>query len=147
SRSFVFPANRREGAMMNLKRWLGNEKGNVLFFTTVLMVPLMIIFGGLALDLAHLGTVDDEIQRSMDAAALAGAGQLGISSSVFPTARTWAQNYALLNPIHNGSATLATINLNLNTANAANGDIVLGIWNPNVASFTPSLDQTQVNAV
>ena len=38
-----------------------------------------------------------------------------------------------------------TINLNLNTANAANGDIVLGIWNG--SGFTPSLDGTQVNAV
>ena len=57
--------------MMNLRRWLWNEKGNVLIFTTVLVVPLLIIFGGLALDLAHLGTADDELQRSLDAAALA----------------------------------------------------------------------------
>ncbi len=130
---------------MHLRRWLWNEKGNVLLFTTVLVVPLMIIFGGLALDLAHLGTVDDEIQRSLDAAALAGAGQLRFDSSVFPAARAWAQNYALLNPMRQGGATQATINLNLNTANAANGDIVLGIWNG--SSFTPSLDGTQVNAV
>src|SRR4030095_11365093 len=84
--------------MMNLRRWLWNEKGNVLLFTTALVVPLMIIFGGLALDLAHLGTADDELQRSLDAAALAGAGKLGFDSSVFPAARAWAQNYALLNP-------------------------------------------------
>src|SRR5262245_22604500 len=131
--------------MKNLRRWLWNEKGNILIFTTVLVVPLTIIFGGLAFDLAHLGTVDDEIQRSLDSAALAGAGKLGFDSSVFPAARAWAQNYALLNPIHNGGATQATINLNLNTANAANGDIVLGIWNG--SSFTPSLDGTQVNSV
>jgi len=130
---------------MNLRRWLRDEKGNILLFTTVLVVPLMIIFGGLALDLAHLGTVDNEVQRSLDAAALAGAGQLRFNSSVFPAARTWAQNYALLNPFRAGGATPATINLNLNTPNAANGDIVLGIWNG--SSFTPSLDGTQVNAV
>ena len=131
--------------MMNLRRWLRDEKGNILLFTTVLVVPLMIIFGGLALDLAHLGTVDNEVQRSLDAAALAGAGQLRFDTSVFPAARTWAQNYALLNPFRAGGATPATINLNLNTPNAANGDIVLGIWNG--SSFTPSLDGTQVNAV
>jgi hypothetical protein len=130
---------------MDLRRWLWNEKGNVLIFTTALVVPLMIIFGGLALDLAHLGTVDDEIQRSLDAAALAGAGKLGFDSSVFPTARAWAQNYALLNPMRQGGATQATINLNLNTANTANGDIVLGIWDG--SSFTPSLAGNQVNAV
>src|SRR5262245_48045336 len=131
--------------MKNLRRWLWNEKGNILIFTTVLVVPLTIIFGGLAFDLAHLGTVDDEIQRSLDAAALAGAGNLGFNSSAFPAARAAAQNYALLNPIHNGGATQATINLNLNTANAANGDIVLGIWSG--SSFTPSLNGTQVNSV
>jgi Flp pilus assembly protein TadG len=130
---------------MDLRRWLWNEKGNVLIFTTALVVPLMIIFGGLALDLAHLGTVDDEVQRSLDAAALAGAGQLRFDSSVFPAARAWAQNYALLNPMRQGGATQATINLNLNAANTANGDIVLGIWNG--SSFAPSLDGTQVNAV
>jgi Flp pilus assembly protein TadG len=131
--------------MMNLRRWPRDEKGNVLLFTIVLVVPLMIIFGGLALDLAHLGTVDNEVQRSLDAAALAGAGQLRFDSSVFPAARTSAQNYALLNPFRAGGATPATINLNLNTPNAANGNIVLGIWNG--SSFAPSLDGTQVNAV
>jgi Flp pilus assembly protein TadG len=131
--------------MMKLRRWLRDEKGSILLFTTALVVPLMIIFGGLALDLAHLGTVDNEVQRSLDAAALAGAGQLRFDTSVFPAARTWAQNYALLNPFRAGGATPATINLNLNTPNAANGDIVLGNWNG--SSFTPSLDGTQVNAV
>src|SRR6266567_4611643 len=131
--------------MMKLRRWLRDETGNVLLFTIVLVVPLMIIFGGLAADLAYLGTVDNEVQRSMDAAALAGAGQLRFDSSVFPAARTWAQNYALLNTYRAGTVAPPTINLTLNTPNAANGDIVLGIWNG--SSFTPSLDGTQVNAV
>ena len=139
--------------MMNLRRWLWNEKGNVLLFTTALGGPLMIIFGGLALDLAHLGTADDELQRSLDAAALAGAGKLGFDSTVFPAARASAQNYALLNPIRTppyppsatADPTWASVNLNLNTANAANGDIVLGHWDG--ASFTPTLTGTEVNAV
>jgi len=139
--------------MMNLRRRVWNEKGNVLLFTTALVVPLMIIFGGLALDLAHLGTADDELQRSLDAAALAGAGKLGFDSTVFPAARASAQNYALLNPIRTppyppsatADPTWASVNLNLNTANAANGDIVLGHWDG--ASFTPTLTGTEVNAV
>jgi Flp pilus assembly protein TadG len=131
--------------MMKLRRWLRDETGNVLLFTIALVVPLMIIFGGLAMDLAYLGTVDNEVQRSMDAAALAGAGQLRFDSSVFPAARTWAQNYALLNTYRAGTVAPPTISLNLNVPNAANGDIVLGIWNG--AAFTPSLDGTQVNAV
>jgi Flp pilus assembly protein TadG len=130
---------------MKLRRWLRDERGNVLLFTAALVVPLMIIFGGLAMDLAYLGTVDNEVQRSLDAAALAGAGQLRFDSSVFPAARAWAQNYAFVNTYRAGTVAPPTINLNLNTANTANGDIVLGIWNG--SSFTPSLVGTQVNAV
>jgi Flp pilus assembly protein TadG len=139
--------------MMDLRRWLWNEKGNVLLFTTALVVPLLIIFGGLALDLAHLGVADNELQRSLDAAALAGAGKLGFDSSVFDAARLSAQNYALLNtirfaedPPNSGvSKTPASVTLGLNTANATNGDIVLGHWDG--ASFTPTLTGNQVNAV
>jgi hypothetical protein len=100
----------------------------------------MIIIGGLAMDLAYYGTVDDELQRSMDSAALAGAGKLGFNDTYFPAARQWARDYALLNPYRVGN-----INLDLNTANNPGGNIVLGIWNGN--TFTPSLDGTQVNAV
>jgi len=135
---------------MDLRRWLWNEKGNVLLFTTVLVVPLMIIFGGLALDLAHLGTADNELQRSLDAAALAGAGKLGFDSSVWSAARTSAQSYALLNPIRTPipyNPSLASVNLGLNTGNAANGDIVLGHWDG--AGFTPypAAAENTVNAV
>ena len=38
------------------------------------------------------------------------------------------------------------INLDLNIANAASGNIVLGVWDEN-SNFTPSLDGTVVNAV
>jgi hypothetical protein len=126
--------------MDKMRRWARDQRGSILLFTTVLVVPLMIIIGGLAMDLAYYGTVDDELQRSMDAAALAGAGKLGFDDSYFPGARQWARDYALLNPYRVGS-----INLDLNTANNPGGNIVLGIWNG--GTFTPSLDGTQVNAV
>jgi Flp pilus assembly protein TadG len=126
--------------MDKIRRWARDQRGSVLLFTTILVVPLMIIFGGLAMDLAYYGTVDDELQRSMDAAALAGAGKLGFNDTVFPTARQFARDYALLNPYRVG-----TINLDLNTANNPSGNIVLGIWSG--ATFTPSLDGTRVNAV
>jgi Flp pilus assembly protein TadG len=122
------------------RRWWRDERGSILLFTTVAVVPIMIVMGGLAMDIAYLGSVDAELQRSMDASALAGAGKLGFNDSVFPAARLSAQQYAASNSYRVGS-----VNLNLNTANAANGDIVLGIWNG--SGFTPSLDGTQVNAV
>lgn len=120
--------------------WLRDQRGSILLFTTVLVVPLMIIVGGLALDLSYYGTVDDELQRAMDAAALAGAGKLGFDSSVFPTVRSFSQSYASINHFKTG-----TITLDLNTANNPDGNIVLGIWN--AGTFTPSLDGSKVNAV
>ena len=126
--------------MDKMRRWARDQRGSILLFTTVLVVPLMIIIGGLAMDLAYYGAVDDDLQRSMDAAALAGAGKLGFNDTYFPTARQWARDYALLNPYRMG-----TINLDLNTANTPTGNIVLGIWNG--STFAPSLDGTRVNAV
>lgn len=121
--------------------WLRGQRGSVLLFTTVIMVFLLVM-GGIAIDLTYHGAAKGELQRSMDAAALAGAGNLGFDASVFPAVRQEAWRFGNLNPYRVG-----TVNLNLNTANAANGDIVLGIWDPNTDSFTPSLDGTRVNAV
>jgi Flp pilus assembly protein TadG len=121
-------------------RWLRDQQGSILLFTTILVVPLMIILAGLAMDMAYFGTVDDELQRAMDAAALAGAGKLGFDSSVFPTVRNFAQSYASANRYKVG-----TISLGLNTANDPAGNIVLGIWSG--GTFTPSLDGSKVNAV
>lgn len=121
--------------------WLRDQRGSVLLFTTVIMVFLLVM-GGIAIDLTYHGAVKGELQRSMDAAALAGAGNLGFNASAFPTARQEAWRFGNLNPYRVG-----TVNLNLNTANVPNGDIVLGIWDPNTNTFTPSLDGTVVNAV
>jgi Flp pilus assembly protein TadG len=126
--------------MDKVRRWARDQRGSILLFTTILVVPLMIIIGGLSMDLAYYGAVDSELQRSMDAAALAGAGKLGFNDTFFPAARQWARDYALLNPYRTGS-----INLDLNPANNPGGNIVLGIWNG--STFTPSLNGTQVNAV
>jgi Flp pilus assembly protein TadG len=130
--------------MDKMRRWVRNQRGSILLFTTILALPLMIIIGGLAMDLAYYGTVDDELQRSMDAAALAGAGKLGFNDTFFPAARQWAHDYAQKNAYRDGS-TLANINLDLNEANDPSGPIVLGIWDG--AAFAPSLDGTRVNAV
>jgi Flp pilus assembly protein TadG len=121
---------------------LNNQHGSVLLFTTVTLV-LLLVFGGIAIDLTYFGSVRRELQRSMDAAALAGAGNLGFDDTVFPAARAAAQNYAGLNGYSDPAAGI--IGLNPNVANDANGQIVLGIWDG--ATFAPSLDGTKVNAV
>jgi hypothetical protein len=119
-----------------------NQQGTVLVFTLIVLVFLFVM-GGLAIDLAYHASARGELQRSMDAAALAGAGKLGFNDTVFPVARQFAQQYGALNPYRVGP-----VNLNLNEGNDPNGDIVLGIWDPTVVPrFQPSLDGTRVNAV
>lgn len=122
-----------------LRDRLHNERGSVLLFTFTLLVFLLVM-GGFAMDFAFQAAARTELQRSIDAAALAGAGKLGFDDTVFPTARAFARNYGILNPIRTG-----TVTLDLNAANNANGNIVLGIWN--AGTFSPSLAGNQVNAV
>jgi Flp pilus assembly protein TadG len=123
---------------------LRGERGTAVLLTLGFMVFLLAMVG-FAVDIAYQMAAIGELERSMEAAALAGAGKLGFNDTVFPTVRQFAQQYALANPHHN-TPFGSLINLSLNTANAANGNIVLGVWDAN-ANFTPSLDGTVVNAV
>jgi Flp pilus assembly protein TadG len=131
--------------MDKMRRWARDQRGSILLFTTVLVVPLMIIIGGLAMDLAYYGTVDDELQRSMDAAALAGAGKLGFNETYFAAARQWAHDYASLNPYRVGSIDLTPGDPTFNEANVETGGIVLGKWNG--TTFQPMTVGSEVNAV
>jgi len=126
----------------------GNERGSVLLFMIGTLLFLL-VFGGFAIDISFFSVVKGELQRSIDAAALAGAGQLGFDDSTFPTVRQEAWRFGDLNPTRANLSDLnptGAISLDLNTGNAdPNGDIVLGVWDG--ANFTPSLDGSEVNAV
>jgi hypothetical protein len=133
-----------------LNRGWCEQRGSILLFTTVAVVPLMIIMAGLAMDIGFLGIVDAKLQKAMDAAALAGAGKLGWDDSVFPTVRQTARDYATRNPYHNPSGGIITLDLNDN--NLPGGDIVLGTWNagtfrPFTPLTPPDNDPSRVNAV
>ncbi len=124
------------------RRILSDQRGTAVLLTIGMMVFILAMVG-VAVDLAYQFAAIGEIEKSMEAAALAGAGNLGFNATAFPGARQAAAQYALLNPQHNPLASL--INLNQNPGNAPNGDIVLGVWQNN--TFTPSLDGTLVNAI
>jgi Flp pilus assembly protein TadG len=128
--------------VQTLRSILKEERGNAVLLALGFLVFLLAM-GGIAIDVAYQMTAVGEAQRSMEAAALAGAGKLGFDNTAFPGARAAAVQYAALNPYHNAFGNL--INLNLNTSNAPNGNIVLGVWDG--AAFTPSLDGTVVNSV
>jgi len=128
-----------------LRDRLHNERGSVLLFTFTLLVFLLVM-GGFAMDFAFQAASRTELQRSIDAAALAGAGKLAFDETVFDTARLNARDYGTRNPTRNGPVTL---DLN-DTLNDANGNIVLGIWNAgSFRAWNPliPLEANQVNAV
>jgi len=79
--------------LQGLRDRLHNERGSVLLFTFTLLVFLLVM-GGFAMDFAFQAAARTELQRSIDAAALAGAGKLGFDDTVFPTARANARDYA-----------------------------------------------------
>jgi len=124
-----------------ISRLFREQQGTVLVLTLILLLVL-VATGGLAIDTMHVVTVRGELQKSMDAASLAGAGNLGFDDSVFPAVRLAAQTYGASNPWHGGS-----VNLNANGGNDPSGNIVLGIFDQSNQTFTPSLDGTVVNAV
>src|SRR5262249_44372725 len=140
----------RRRTTMKLQR-LTNTRGNILLFTVILILPLMLVFAGLTMDMAYFGSVDNDLQRAMDSAALAGAGKLGFSTDNFPAARAAARQYAQLNTYRNGSNSDLITPFDLNDGNAPGGNIVLGVWDPTAnggrGGFTPSLNGNEVNAV
>lgn len=103
----------------------------MIVFLTILLSVLLVL-GGTAVDLAYVAAAKGELQRSMDAAALAGAGKLGFDKTAFGTAREWSSRYAGANRFH--AAAGGGIDLGLNPDNAVDGGIVLGRWSS--GSFT-----------
>src|SRR5688572_5860597 len=143
--------------VQSLRAIFRDSRGSVMVFTMLAIIFLLVI-GGLAVDFAYQFVVDNELERAMDAAALAAAGKLGYTDAEFPTARQFAVDFATNNAYHGG-----TINLDLNTGNAYTGslaskaapygDVVLGIWDPSKPvgvgagqRFEPSNDGNRVNA-
>ena len=114
------------------QRWhLRNQRGSVMIFTLLAIVALLMM-GGMAVDLAHQFAMRGEIQRSMDAAALAGAGKIAyVGGGALPAAvRNYAVTFASKNASRNGSITLDPNTANsdtiFNSSAAPYGNVVTG---------------------
>ena len=104
----------------------------MLPFTTVLLTFLLMM-GGFATDLAYQAAARAELQRTLDAAALAAAGTLGFDSTAFDAMRDAAHHYGTLNPFRHPVD--GTVVLDRNAGNTATGQIVVGTWTN--GAFTP----------
>lgn len=117
-----------------MKRYTTDASGTVTIFV-IISLAFFLVMGGIAIDLAYFTAVRGELQRSVDAAALAGAGNLGFGAYAFDAAQTAAQTYAGLNPYRGGAVALTPAN------------ITTGVYSGATGTFTPLLDGSQVNAV
>lgn len=136
-------------------KMLGNKKG-VTLIMMALMLALLLAFAALAIDIAYMYVVKNELQVAADAAALAGAGA-GLSGTdnstaalVQETARQAAWRFACKNKAAKDPVFLVTSSNNcdsppssgLNETNDATGDIVVGNWNLTTRVFTPATGST-----
>jgi hypothetical protein len=135
-----------------------NQRGAIMLFVMLSIVFLLMIGGGLTSDVASLISLKGEVQTSLDASALAGAGKLGFGTATHVTARDFAVDFASKNPTRRGSVVLQRNDANnpnaFNAASAPYGDVLIGTWNPALPDgigpglrFNPTTDPVFVNSV
>ena len=126
------------------------RRGSITVLGAVVALVL-IALAGLAIDTAWVMSARQQLQRTADAAALAGAARIQGSGTEQAAARAAALNTALGNPVvgccPNGVA------LDPNPSNDPNGDVVVGKWKFDDATkdyvfdpADPSPDAVQVRA-
>ncbi|MEO7862637.1 MAG: pilus assembly protein TadG-related protein [Nitrospirales bacterium] len=108
--------------------------------TVAIMLVVLLSFGALALDISNATIARNELQNVADAAALAGARQLGVIYAALPTGTPYT-TYTYSSPgvveaavtgvaSANPARELASISINP-------GDIVIGVWNSAPRTLTP----------
>ena len=138
------------GSSMSLRHRTSSRRGSVTILGAVFGLVL-IAFAGLAVDTAWVMTARQQLQRTADAAALAGAGRIGQSETQQAAARAAALATALGNPVV-GCCPEGVV-LDPNPSNDPEGDVVVGRWKLDEATgnhyFDPSdpaPDSVQVRA-
>jgi putative Flp pilus-assembly TadE/G-like protein len=124
-----------------VSRLIRGQRGSITLFVLAL-IPMLLVFAGLAVDLAMYMMARAELQTTMEAAALAGAGSLTFDENSLTNARASARTYSLSNGMH-----LAAFGI---PPTLEDGDILLGRWHPDSPpglEFEPTEIQAHVNAV
>ena len=104
-----------------------------------IMIVLLLSFGALALDISNAMIARNELQNVADAAALAGARQVGVIYAALPTGTPYTAY--VLNPaaVVTAATTVAAANHAREVASIAinPADIVIGVWNVGPRTLTP----------
>jgi hypothetical protein len=122
-----------------LRRRHHRYRGVALIWTAIVILVL-ILFVGLTIDTAKVALVAHQLQNVADAAALAGAQLVKTDQT---QARIQAQILGQANYYADGNS----VKLGLNSSNAEDGDIVIGLYFPQYDLFVPSDAGEFANAV
>lgn len=125
---------------------LANSRGGVL----VLVALLLFVFIGVAalsIDIGYLSTTRNELQNVADAAALAGAGELGTIYISLPAAEQPIYEFdkseitgaVLAVALQNRASGVPIVIDNDDEKNDSEQDIIIGLWNPNTGVVDPTL--------
>ncbi len=109
-----------------------NRRRGVALIWVVITLLMLVGFAGLALDTGFILLVRNQLQNATDASALAG---VRVVRDGAVDARLAAVGIGLAN-----DAAKAPVQLAMNDANAADGDIVIGRYHRGDDLFTPTLD-------
>ncbi len=122
------------------------------FVLIAAVLPALLLAAALAIDVARMIAVRDELRVAVDSASLAGTRALYDASPTETKVRTSSQQVAGGDKVYGtgGGSTGRAVALNVNATNASSGDIVLGTWDFDAKTFTaatPPIDVTAINAV
>src|SRR5262245_30792616 len=129
--------NRNRLLVRGKARSRAQRKGNVIVLAAFLMI-LMMAFLALSIDVGYMYTVQTELQRSVDAAALAGVQDLVNSTDAAQEAAT---EYLTRNPVASPMTVIDENQLacNINKFKTEHGSELqtkFGIWDPTTLNFS-----------
>lgn len=122
-----------------IRKLAANQAGAVLVYVVLIMI-IFLAFTALAVDIAHLYVVKNELQNAADAGALAGARRLfNLDGSINVLANDYAYDAAVAN-MSEGVA----VDVNYTRGTGSNGgDIQRGHWSFGTRTFTANSAGTQ----
>jgi Flp pilus assembly protein TadG len=123
-------------------RTASSRRGNIIVLSALLMVVMMAMLA-FSVDVGYIYTMQAQLQRSVDAAALAGVQDLVVSTDA---AQAKATEYLCRNPVGSSmtvvdEAQLASQLSTFKTAHTSDFQMKYGNWNPTTHSFS----ETNVN--
>lgn len=120
------------------------ERGLAIIWLALLLLPLLLVFASLGIDIAYMYNAKNGLQVAADAAALAGAALIANVNDLTQTeARNGALDYAAKNTAAGSTVQLASVDGD-NVLSSGN-DITFGFWDATTRQY--HANQTPVNAI